>query len=73
MTFKIINDKKKCIQCGACLAVCDDWEFDSDGLAQLKNVKYNDDKIGEKRVEDVGCNQQAKDVCPTDCIEINEE
>lgn len=69
---KIINDKTKCIRCGACVAVCDDWEFDDQGLAQLKGVKYNEKSIGEKVVDNVGCNQQAKDVCPAECIEIKE-
>lgn len=59
--YKIEHDLDACIGCGACISVCpENWEMDDNGKAQIKN----------KEVNDICCNQEAKDACPVDCIRI---
>ncbi len=60
--FKIIHDREKCIGCGACVSVCDNWEMGDDGKAKLKKTE----------VEEVGCNKEAVEICPVQCIKIEE-
>ncbi len=60
--FKIIQDREKCIGCGACVSVCDNWKMDDDGKAKLKKTE----------VEEVGCNKEAAEICPVQCIKIEE-
>lgn len=63
MTIKIIQDLDACIGCGACASVCpDNWVMDG---GKSKPVKTE--------VEEVGCNQEAADVCPVKCIKIEKE
>jgi ferredoxin len=60
MAFKIVHDKKACIGCGACAAVCpDNWVVEG-GKAKPKKTK----------VDDIGCNKEAADGCPVQCIKI---
>ena len=59
--FKIEVDKAKCIGCGACTAQCDNFELDGDKAKPKKAV-----------VADIGCNKEAKDVCPVEAIKITE-
>ena len=59
MTFKIEIDKEACIGCGACAATCDNFEL-NEGKAVAKKTE----------VDDIGCNQEAADVCPVDAIKI---
>ncbi|RLJ03693.1 MAG: ferredoxin [Candidatus Aenigmatarchaeota archaeon] len=61
--FKIIHNREKCIGCGACASICDNWEIDENGKAKPKKTE----------VEEVGCNKEAADVCPVQCIKIEEE
>ncbi|RLG13992.1 MAG: ferredoxin [Candidatus Nanohalarchaeota archaeon] len=62
--YKIEHDLNVCIGCGACVSVCpDNWEMDDNGKARIKN----------KEVDDISCNQEAKDSCPVDCIKITEQ
>lgn len=57
---KIEFDKKTCIGCGACTAVCsDNWDL-KNGKAVCKNLNP----------KDIGCNQDAADACPVNCIKI---
>jgi ferredoxin len=59
--FKITQDRNACIGCGACAAVCpDNWKMASDGKS--KPVKT--------QIDNIGCNQQAADSCPVQCIHI---
>ncbi len=58
---KIEVDKEKCIGCGACAAQCDNFEMDGDKA-----------KPKQSEVEDIGCNNDAKDACPVDAIIIKE-
>ena len=70
--MKIIHDKKKCIGCGSCVALCPKyWEMAEDGKVQLLNSKLNK-KTGnfELEVKKTECNQEAVDSCPVQCISI---
>ncbi len=61
---KIIHDRESCYGCGACVSVCpDNWEMGDDGKANCKNTE----------VEEVGCNKQAAEICPAQCIKIVED
>lgn len=63
MGFKIIHEKNKCVNCGACVAVCpDNWEFKADQVVVKKT-----------KVDEIGCNQTAADTCPVSCIKIEKE
>ena len=59
--YKITIDKEKCIGCGACAAACENFRMDED-KAEPK----------QPEVKDLGCNQQAADVCPVQAIIIKE-
>lgn len=59
MSYKIKVDEEKCIGCGACAATCDNFEIE-EGKAKAKKTK----------VEDIGCNQEAADICPVDAIKV---
>jgi len=62
MAFKIGHTLKDCIGCGACASVCsENWEMKEDKAHPKKT-----------EVDDIGCNQQAVDVCPAQCIKISE-
>ena len=70
--MKIILERKKCIGCGACVAVCPKyWEMAEDGLVKLKGGK-TDSKTGnvELEIKAVGCNQEAAESCPVQIIKI---
>lgn len=60
--FKITQDREKCIGCGSCAAVCDNWEMRDDGKAYPKKTE----------VEEVGCNKEAEEICPVGCIKVEE-
>jgi len=59
MGFKIEVDEEKCIGCGACTATCNNFEMD-EGKAKAKKAE----------VEEIGCNQEAADVCPVEAIKV---
>ena len=60
--YKIEHDFEKCIGCGACVALCpDNWELE-DGKAKPKQTELGG----------LGCNQDAADACPVECIKITE-
>jgi ferredoxin len=61
--YQIKQDVEKCIGCGTCVSMCvDNWEMKDDGKAHP--IK--------KELEDIGCNQDAADSCPVQCIIIEE-
>jgi len=58
--FRIEQDRDACIGCGACTSVCpDNWEMKGDKSHPKKT-----------ELDDIGCNQEAADVCPVQCIKI---
>ena len=58
--MKVLVDKEKCIGCGACTSVCDNFEMKDDGKAHAN----------KSEVAEIGCNQEAADACPVDAIII---
>lgn len=55
-------NKDLCIGCGSCVAIApDNFDFNDEGLAYVKNDEVNDD------VKD------AAEACPTEAIVINED
>jgi len=62
--FKIEFKKADCIGCGACTSICDNWEL----------VEGDEYKARPKKTEldDIGCNKEAEDVCPVNCIKVKE-
>ena len=61
--YKIEVDKEKCIGCGACASQCpDNFEMESgdDFKAKVKNAE----------VDDLGCSQEAADICPVQAITV---
>jgi len=71
--MKIILKKEECIGCGTCAALCPDfWEMDDAEMkVKLKGAKKNEE-TGEWELEvgETGCNQEAADACPVQCIKI---
>ncbi len=64
MTIRIMHDKNVCIGCGACVAVCpENWEMASDGKSKLKKTELTD----------LGCNMDAAQSCPVNCIHIEND
>jgi len=59
MPFKITIDKKKCIGCGACVALCGNFK-----MVEGKSVAKKD------VVKELGCNKDAAENCPVQCISI---
>lgn len=73
---KVIHNVEGCIGCGSCVAVCPKfWDMDYEKMKSvLKSGKKNEQtgefeiEIGEE--EDIKCNQEAVDVCPTQVIKV---
>jgi len=63
MAYIIKVDKKKCIGCGACEVVCDNFKMGEDGKAHVKKSK----------VTDLGCNEKAADICGYNAIILKKE
>ena len=60
---KIVQEREKCIGCGACVSICpENWKMDDDGKASPK----------ETTLEEVGCNQDAANACPVQVIKVEE-
>jgi len=68
---KIVHQRKKCIGCGTCAAVCPKFfEIDEkDNLATLKNSKKSGDNF-ELKVDKIDCLKEAADTCPIEIIKI---
>ena len=68
--MKIIQEHEKCIGCGSCAAICPKyWEISDDGKAKLIGGKKAGSNF-ELEVDKVGCNQEAADACPVQCIKV---
>lgn len=70
---KIIHQRKKCIACGACVAVCPEFFeiSEKDDLANLKNSKKTGDDF-ELEINKIGCIKEAAEVCPLKIIKIKD-
>jgi ferredoxin len=62
MSFKVSVNEDECIGCGACAAVCDNFDMDGDKA-----------KVKQPDVDDIGTNQEAADACPKACIIVEEQ
>jgi ferredoxin len=59
--YKITQDHGLCIGCGSCVAICPaNWEMGKDSKARPKKTEVND----------IGCNQEAANACPVQCISV---
>lgn len=69
---KIILERAKCIGCGSCEALCPQyWKLGGEGKAELLNSKKREgSEDWELELEDVGCNREAAETCPVQCIRI---
>lgn len=62
MPFKMILDRDACIGCGSCAAICpENWVMEGDKSKPKKT-----------QVKEIGCNKEAADACPVQCITIKE-
>ncbi len=70
--MKVIFERKQCIGCGTCAALCPKyWEMGEGDKARLKDAEVNPKTNNkELEVEEIGCNQEAADSCPVECIYI---
>ncbi len=70
--FKIILEREKCIGCGTCAVICpSSFELGDDAKVNLQGGEERSEGI-VKEVEDEGCNKDAVNACPVQCIHINE-
>ncbi len=62
--YKIVQELQKCIGCGTCVAICSsNWEMKSDNKAHPKKIE----------LDEVGCNKEAAESCPAQCIKVEEQ
>ena len=61
MAYEISVDQERCIGCGTCVGICDNFEL-VEGKSKPKQTK----------VEEVGCNKQAEQMCPVHAITVKE-
>lgn len=68
---KIILDRDVCIGCGSCQAVCQKyWEMADDAKINLLGFTKKEGEKYELELDEAGCNQEAVEVCPVQCIHI---
>lgn len=72
--MKVIHQRKKCIGCGSCVAICPqvfEMSHDNKASIKVKAMIFNPEKEEETlEIEDLGCVKGAADVCPVQCIII---
>jgi ferredoxin len=61
-TYKVSQEHEKCIGCGACVSLSDNWEIGNDGKARPKKTT-----ITEKELKS---NKDAENSCPVHCIHV---
>ncbi len=59
MKIAVSVDQEKCIGCGACENICNNFK-----LVDGKSVPV------KSEVTEIGCNQEAADICPVEAIII---
>jgi len=75
---KIIQNIEGCIGCGSCAAVCPKfWDMDYEkAKAVLKggkiNAQGNESELEVSGEEDIKCNKEAAEVCPTQVIRVHQ-
>lgn len=63
MAFKVKFEEEKCIGCGTCAALCpDNWELKGDKAKPKKT-----------ELKEAGCNRDAEQNCPVNCIHLIEK
>ncbi len=61
--YRIVHERDKCIACGVCASVCpDNWQIGEDGMGEPVRTE----------LEDISCNMDAAQACPSNCIHIYE-
>ena len=72
--MKVIHQRKKCIGCGSCAALCPKiFKMNHDNRASIKVKAMIFDSEKEEEIletEELGCIKDAADVCPVQCIII---
>jgi len=70
--MKVIQNRDKCIGCGACEQCAPKfWQMSDDGKATLKGSKEVKGKyVREINKDEVAENQEAADTCPVGAIEV---
>lgn len=69
---RIVHRREECIGCGACVAVCPQyWEMKGDKSHLKGSKKKGENEILE--IDEVGCNKDAANSCPVECIEVHGE
>lgn len=69
--MKIILERPKCIGCGACVAVCEQYfELLEDGLSHVKCSIKDANENEELEISEQGCASEAVEVCPVQVIKI---
>jgi len=69
----LIQEHFKCIGCGACAAIePKDWEMQGDKAAIIDADKFENETY-EKKITDLGQNEDAANSCPVNCIHIKKE
>ena len=61
MSYKIEFNKDDCVGCGVC-TMCENWKMGEDGKAHPVKTE----------LDEIGCNQDAVDICPAGIIKIIE-
>ncbi|MEM2707824.1 MAG: ferredoxin [Candidatus Pacearchaeota archaeon] len=61
--FKVKIDKEKCIGCGSCVSICDNF-YIKNGKANVKKEIINEEEYDK--------NLEAAELCPTNAITIEE-
>ncbi|MFH0978073.1 MAG: ferredoxin [Candidatus Woesearchaeota archaeon] len=59
MKYVVKVDKQKCIGCGACTNICDNFKMDADKAVPVK-----------KELTEPGCSAEAQDICPVQAITV---
>ncbi len=68
--MKIIQEKDKCIGCGACTVACPKfWEMGEDGKAVLKGSEKVNSNY-ELEIKEPYCNEDAEASCPVSIIHV---
>ena len=70
--MKIVHERKKCIGCGSCVVLCPKyWKMGESGKAHLIGSELEKKtQIETLKINKIGCNNEAVDVCPVQCIHI---